>query len=480
MPVHLGAHLRAEHILGSAPDDLVPRHPEEAKGRRVDLLVAESAVVLDQDRVALGGMLEKGADQRLCGRQLRRPLLDSPLQRLVDLRQFRLSPFCVSNVMANADEADMFPCRPESRLGLRSHPPPRPVAAKKASFDRDNPHGGSDDWLFLKNSSEIIRVKRSSPIECEGLGIGKSHEIEIGLIDEFSLAVGAGHPDQHRRAVGDGAEPLLAFGDLPLGKLSIRDVGDDDIDAENAARRIAMRNMNDLRRGDAGRADEIRLVRDVLAGKRALQIWPPRLVHLRAHHFVHPPAENGAQGTFEPRFVGLVGEAENLILVDVGDEHRKRVGDRAQFLFAFQRFLLGELAVGDVEMRADQGDRRRAFVAFDFSDGADPAHRAVARADDAVFRLVLGRAAGDDAEKVINRTRPVLGMNSPRPIVEGFNACVRRQAVEAQVFGGSMSGRSRRRDRPSSRPSLRSPEPAPARARAGGASGAYSGDWWRP
>ena len=73
--------------------------------------------------------------------------------------------------------------------------------------------------------AQIVRVKRSSPIEGEGLFIGQSEKIEIGLIDEFPLAVGAGHPDQHRRAVGDGAEPRLAFGDLSLGELSIRDVG---------------------------------------------------------------------------------------------------------------------------------------------------------------------------------------------------------------------------------------------------------------
>ena len=183
-----------------------------------------------------------------------------------------------------------------------------------------------------------------------------------------------------------------------------------------------MRDMNDLRRRRAGRAEEIGLIGHALAGQRALQIRSPRFVHRRAHDFVHPPAENGAQGAFEPGFVRLVGEAEDLVLVDVGDEHRKGVGDRAQLLFAFQRFLLGEFPVGDVDMRADQGDWRGVFIAFDFSDGPDPAHRAVARADDAVFRFVLGLAAGDSAQKVLDRPRSVVRMDASRPIVEGFDA----------------------------------------------------------
>ena len=179
--------------------------------------------------------------------------------------------------------------------------------------------------------------------------------------------------------------------------------------------------MNDFRCRRAGRADEIDLVRHALARKRALQIGPPRLVHRGAHDFVHPPAENGAQRAFEPGFVRLVGKAVDLILVDVGDEHRKSVRDRAQLLFAFERLLLGDFPIGDVDVRAHQGDRRSAFVAFNFADGPDPAHFAVARADNAVFRLVLGRAAADDAQKVLDRARPIVRMDALRPIVESFN-----------------------------------------------------------
>ena len=198
--------------------------------------------------------------------------------------------------------------------------------------------------------------------------------------------------------------------------------------------------MDDLRRGRAGRADKIGLVGHALAGERPLEIGAPRRVHRRAHDLVHPPAEDGAQRALEPGFVRLVGEAKNLVLVDVGYEHREGVGDRAQLLLALKRFLLGEFAVGDVHMRADQGDRRGVFIAFDFSDSADPAHRAVVRANDAVFRLVMGLAARDDAQKMLDRPRPVVGMDAARPILVAFDAGVRRQAVQAQIFGRPMTG----------------------------------------
>ena len=122
--------------------------------------------------MTLRRMLEERANQRLAGRQLRRPLLDSPLQCLVDLPQFFLSSFRVSDVVRHADEAHVFACRPPPGLGLGSHPPPLPVAAKEASLDDDNPYRRSDDRLFRKDSREIVRVKRSSPIEGEGFGIG--------------------------------------------------------------------------------------------------------------------------------------------------------------------------------------------------------------------------------------------------------------------------------------------------------------------
>ena len=108
MPVDRSAHLRSKDILGSAPNDFVPGHPVEAKRRRVDLLVAEAAVLLDQDCVALRRMLEERADERLCGDQLRRPFVDPPLQRLVDLPQLLLRVFRLGDVVRHPDKADVF------------------------------------------------------------------------------------------------------------------------------------------------------------------------------------------------------------------------------------------------------------------------------------------------------------------------------------------------------------------------------------
>jgi hypothetical protein len=53
MPVDRSAHLRPKHLLRSAPYDFIPGHPIEAKRRRIDLLVTEAVILVDQDRVAL-------------------------------------------------------------------------------------------------------------------------------------------------------------------------------------------------------------------------------------------------------------------------------------------------------------------------------------------------------------------------------------------------------------------------------------------
>ena len=227
-------------------------------------------------------MLEERADERLGGGQLRRPFVDPPLQPLVELRQLLLSLFRLGDIVRHADKPDMFACRAPSWLRLRPEPPPLAVAATVASLDRDNPHGGFDGGLFRQDSRKIVGVKRSTPIEIERLRVGEAEKVEIGLIDEFPFRFGSGHPDQHRSAVCYGAEPRLAFGDLLLGDLSLRDVADHDVHAEGAARSVAMRDVNDLCRQRAGRTDKIDFVGHALAGQRALQVHRVDAVR-RAH-----------------------------------------------------------------------------------------------------------------------------------------------------------------------------------------------------
>ena len=73
-----------------------------------------------------------------------------------------------------------------------------------------------------------------------------------------------------------------------------------------------------------------------------------------SHNVPDPVADNLAQGSFEPRLIRLIDEAKDLIAVEVGNQERKSVGDRAQPALAFLYGFLGALLVGDVQMRADE------------------------------------------------------------------------------------------------------------------------------
>ena len=85
-------------------------------------------------------------------------------------------------------------------------------------------------------------------------------------------------------------------------------------------------------------------------------------------------------------------------------------------------------------MRPDEGDRRAVLVALDLRDRPDPAHGAVARPHDAIFRGVSGRRAVESREEVGDDPFAILWMNPPHPRLVGFDGGLRRQSVDAQVF----------------------------------------------
>jgi hypothetical protein len=74
-------------------------------------------------------------------------------------------------------------------------------------------------------------MQRLAPVEHDGLFEGKAEEIEIGLVGERAGAVELGHPDRHRRAVGDQPKALLAF---PQDSLRQHLIGDVEIGADQA------------------------------------------------------------------------------------------------------------------------------------------------------------------------------------------------------------------------------------------------------
>ena len=138
--------------------------------------------------------------------------------------------------MGDADEAAMLAGVAPARLRFRPQPSPLPVLAPEAGFDDHRFHGRIDARLLAQNSRQIVGVKGLPPVECERFVIRAAEETEIGLVDEFAPAVGAGHPHRHGRAVGDGAETRFALGDRALGQFALRDVRDDHVNAEHPTR----------------------------------------------------------------------------------------------------------------------------------------------------------------------------------------------------------------------------------------------------
>src|SRR4051794_4109767 len=59
----------------------------------------------------------------------------------------------------------------------------------------------------------MVGMDGAAPIVSQGLVLRDAEKFLVGKIGEFAWATGRGHPDRHRRAIGDDAEALLAFAD---------------------------------------------------------------------------------------------------------------------------------------------------------------------------------------------------------------------------------------------------------------------------
>ena len=79
-----------------------------------------SVILLHNDRVTFRGVIEERLDERLRSRQLPGAIFDSPLQGLVELGQGLFGLLGGSDVVRDADEADVFASRPPSGLRFRS------------------------------------------------------------------------------------------------------------------------------------------------------------------------------------------------------------------------------------------------------------------------------------------------------------------------------------------------------------------------
>ena len=65
-----------------------------------------------------------------------------------------------------------------------------------------------------------------APVVVDRLLVGDADEVDIGAVDEAALAVELGHPDRHRRRIGDQPETLLALAQPVFGRRVLADRGD--------------------------------------------------------------------------------------------------------------------------------------------------------------------------------------------------------------------------------------------------------------
>ena len=104
---------------------------------------------------------------------------------------------------------------------------------------------------------------------------------------------------------------------------------------------------------------------DALAGQGPLDHRAAGLVEGIARHRPHRSADDLGQRDAEPFLVMAVGEAVDVVEVQLGDQHRQRIGETAQLGLALGQGLFGGMAAGIVQHGAHHA--------------ADPAFRLVDR-----------------------------------------------------------------------------------------------------
>ncbi len=165
-------------------------------------------------------------DSRLGG-----ALGDALLQRLVEPPQLDLGLLGDRDVVGDADETDMLAGRIPARLRFRAQPAPFAAGILVTRFQHERLERGFALDGLLQHMRQVVRVQHLAPIKGDGLIIGQADEVDIGLVGEGPRAVELGHPDRHRRAVGDQPKALLA---LAQGLAREHLVGDVDMGADEA------------------------------------------------------------------------------------------------------------------------------------------------------------------------------------------------------------------------------------------------------
>src|ERR1051325_7225703 len=180
--------------------------------------------------------------------------------------------------------------------------------------------------------------------------------------------------------------------------------------------------------------DELPAMRE----RRSRILWMPELGDRHCEQLVPAPAQDRRRSRID---VGpMVGKIRNADEV-FRDAPKAIAFARALRDLLLQRLVqllkgkLGALALGDVDVRADETEWMSFGITLDFRSHGNPADLSVARTDDAVLRPVFARVAANRANKGLLVLFPVFRMNPANPILMGLVRGLRRQAVDFQIFG---------------------------------------------
>ena len=138
----------------------------------------------------------------------------------------------------------------EIERSQRHSPSPLPVARLEREGLQASPRRRAIRRARAARRPGWMMVRQS---KIQSLFIVDADEIDIGAVDEAALAIELGHPDRHRRRIGDQPETLLALA-KPLLLRRILVLADDGReDAGDRAALVADRRVADAEPGGAGR-----------------------------------------------------------------------------------------------------------------------------------------------------------------------------------------------------------------------------------
>ena len=258
-----------------------------------------------------------------------RAMIDPRLQvARMALRRF-LGALGLGDILSHTDEPFGHAGGIVARLRDRSDPAKFTITAPIARFQLKALPAGLAGQRFSDDALAIVFVQDGAPIESACRVVRQAEKIHIGAVDEGAGPIGRRHPHRHRRTIGDAAKPFLALPRRFEGAPLIGDILDQGVEAAHLAV-LDVRNVVDDRLPRAIAAQKSRFIGDSLAAQRALDIGFAHRVDIGRHQLFERPIDDFGQGPLEPTLIGGIGEAETSFRIDIRNQRRQRIRDRAQ------------------------------------------------------------------------------------------------------------------------------------------------------